>query len=68
MMQRHMMGPGGLGPWNRPWGGYGMGPGMMGPGGGYGMGRGMMERDYDRQYHDGQAAPAENDTSVNKEN
>lgn len=42
------MGPqGGYGGWYCPWcgqymGGYGMGPGMMGPGGGYGMGPGMM--------------------------
>lgn len=68
MMYRHMMGPGGYGAWNCPWGGYGMEPAMMGPGGGRGMGPGMMYRDYDRQYHDAQAAPAEKNTAVDKEN
>ena len=67
-----MMGPGGgygMGPaMMGPGGGYGMGPGMMGPGGSYGMGSGMMDRDYDRQYHDAQAAPAEKNAAVNKEN
>ncbi len=68
MMQRHMIGPGGYGAWNCPWGGYGMDPAMMGPVGGRGMGPGMMNRDYDRQYHDAQVAPAEENTAVNKEN
>jgi Spy/CpxP family protein refolding chaperone len=72
MRHHDMMGPGGgygMGPaMMGPGGGYGMGPGMMVPGGSYGMGPGMMDRDYDRQYHDAQAAPAEKNTAVNKEN
>jgi Spy/CpxP family protein refolding chaperone len=68
MMNDEMAGPGRFGARSCPWGGYGMGPAVMGPGGGYGMGPGRMDRDYDRQYHDAQAAPAEKNTAVNKEN
>lgn len=46
MMHHDMMGPGGYGGRDCPWGGYrgdyGMGPGMMGSDSGYGMGPGMM--------------------------
>jgi hypothetical protein len=41
------MGPGMMGP---GYGGYGMGPGMMGGYGGYGMGPGMMGPGYGPQY------------------
>ncbi|UCD82254.1 MAG: periplasmic heavy metal sensor [Desulfobacterales bacterium] len=68
MMHRGMMGPGGYGPWDCPWGVYGREPFMMGPAGGRGMGPGMMNRGDDRQYHDTQAAPAENNPAVDKEN
>ena len=57
------------------WGGYGMGPGMMGPGYGRGAGmmrsggkRGMMNRDDSRQYHDSQLAPAEKKAGAGEEN
>jgi len=51
-MHHDMMGPGGYGGRDCPWGGYrggyGMGPDMMGPGSGYGMGPGMMGPGGDR--------------------
>ena len=79
MMHRGMMGPGGYGGRDCSGsgyrGGYGMGPGRMGPGYGRGAGmtrsggkRGMMNRDDSRQYHDTQIAPAEKKTGAGEEN
>lgn len=84
MMHRDMMGPGMIGPGGYGGrdcsgsgyrGGYGMGPGMMGPGYGRGAGmmrsggnRGMMNRDDSRQYHDSQLAPAEKKAGAGEEN
>ena len=59
--------------------GYGMGPGMMGPGygrspgmmhsyGNRGMGPGMMNRDDTRQYSDTRIAPAEKKAGSSEEN
>lgn len=68
MMHRNMMGAGGYGPWNCPWGGYDREAFMMDPAGGRGREPGMMRRGDDRQYHDTQTGPAENNPPVNKEN